>query len=212
MRKNYILLAFSVFLLITIIFSSCNIHVKTDSSNNELTAHVPNEIFSSNNSNNDYEIIIDEKHYRILYQNEEYHYWLYDENHLVVDSGSNVRPLYISNINDQVIKITSQSGSGMLTQWGYYYNLQKDVRSRIFHSIHDENNEWTAYVDRNKIIIRDIFDKTKYYQEINNFKFPLSDTLEAIIDIKFLNDGKSIKVTYISGEEYNRVEETIDLN
>ena len=60
-------------------------------------------------------------------------------------------------------------------------------------------------------MIRDIFDVNKYYCEISSFEYPLSIVAEAITNIKFVNDGTSVEISYLSGENYLEIKETVDL-
>ena len=65
---------------------------------------------------------------------------------------------------------------------------------------------------RSKVIVRDIFDKTEYYKEISSFQKPFSDVVEPITDVKFVNDGTGIEVSYLTGVDYKEVTEIIKLN
>ena len=114
-------------------------------------------------------------------------------------------------VNDHLVKFTISAGPQISTQWGYYYDTKKDVFSRVFYGIYDQSNGRVAYDGMDKLIVRDIFDKTSYYQEISSFKEPLSNATDPITDVKFTNNGASVEVTYLSGADYKKVTETINL-
>lgn len=159
------------------------------------------------------ETIEETEYYKIIYSDFMYYYYLFDENHNVVKSGGPLnREPHISMVNDHLIKFTLQSGTGIGTQWGYYYDTKADVFSRIFQSIYDQWDSKVAYGEVKKVIVRDIFDKTVYYQEISSFKKPFSEVAEPITNVKFVNDGTSIKVSYLTGLDYKEVAEIINLN
>lgn len=65
--------------------------------------------------------------------------------------------------------------------------------------------------DKNKIIVRDIFDKTEYYYEIDSFKNSLSQSSEPFRKVQFVNDGERIEITYLTGNDYHEVTEVFNL-
>jgi hypothetical protein len=143
--------------------------------------------------------IIDEtKYYKITSSEFIYYYYIYDENHIIVKSEGPLNRLpRIAMVNEHLLKFTLQTGTGIGTQWGYFYDTKMDVISRIFLSIYDQSNGMVAYGDVKKVIVRDIFDKTKYYHEFSSFREPFSDVIEPITDVEFVNDGASVNVTYL---------------
>lgn len=154
------------------------------------------------------ETIEETEYYKIIYYDFMYYYYIFDESHNVVKSdGPLNREPHISMVNNHLIKFTLQSGTGIGTQWGFYYDTKADVFSRIFQSIYDQWDSKVAYVEAKKVIVRDIFDKTEYYQEISSFKNTFSEVAEPITNIKFVNDGTSIEVSYLTGLDYKEVTE-----
>ena len=113
--------------------------------------------------------------------------------------------------NNHLVKFTIQAGTGRGTQWGYFYDVKKDAFSRVFNSIYDQYDEFVAYRDSGKVIVRDIFDKSNYYTEITSFKESFSDAAEPVLSVEFINNGKSLKVLYLTGSDYREFTETIDL-
>ena len=158
------------------------------------------------------ETIKENEYYKIIYSDFMYYYYIFDEYHNVVKSGGPLnREPHISMVNNHLIKFTLQSGTGIGTLWGYYYDAKADVFSRIFQSIYDQWDSKVAYGDVKKVIVRDMFDKNEYYQEISLFKKPFSEVAEPITNVKFVNDGNSIEVSYLTGSDYKEVTEIIKL-
>ena len=158
------------------------------------------------------ETIEETEYYKIIDAGLMYYYYIFDENHNVVKSGGPLnRKPHISMVNNHLLKFTLQSGTGIGTQWGYYYDTKADVFSRVFQSIYDQWDSKVAYGEAEKVIVRDIFDKTQYYQEISSFKTPFSEVAEPITNVKFVNNGTSIEVSYLTGVDYNEVAEIIKL-
>lgn len=141
-----------------------------------------------------------------------YYCEIYDENNNIVKSDGPFNKLpKISISDDNLVKLTVQAGTGISTQWGYYYDIKKDCFSRIFYSIFDEYNGRMIFRDKNKIIVRDIFDKTEYYYEIDSFKNSLSQSSEPFRKVQFVNDGERIEITYLTGNDYHEVTEVFNL-
>jgi len=156
---------------------------------------------------------IEETEYYTVFRYDSVKYYLiFDDNHDVARmEGPFGRSPRISMADEQLVKFTMQQGTGIATQWGYYYDVEKDVFSRVFHAIQDEYDGKVAYGATEKVIVRDIFDKTKYYLEINSFEEPFSRSVETIVNVEFVNDGTSIEVTYITGADYRKVSEVFNL-
>ncbi len=117
----------------------------------------------------------------------------------------------ISMPNQDLLKVTIQSGTGLSTQWGFYYDIETDEFSQIFYSIYAEYDEKLAYRYGNTIIVRNIFDASRDYREISTFQYPLSETTEPFSSVKFLNHGNSIEISYLTGENYQVVTELFNL-
>ncbi len=159
------------------------------------------------------ETINETEYYKVIYSDFMYYYYIFDENHdVVMSEGPLNKQPDISTVNDNLIKITLQAGTGIGTQWGFFYDIKADVFSRRFQCIYDQWNGKVAYGDLEKVIVRDIFDKTLYYQEISSFKEPFSKVAEPITNARFVNDGTGIEVSYLTGTDYKEVVEMIELN
>ncbi len=151
------------------------------------------------------------KYYNLSYESGAYHYIIYNDMGNVVEEGSNFRMPKISLIDETYVKFTLQTGTGLSTQWGYYYDVHQDKKSEIFTCIYDEYNELTAYGGKNKVIVQNIFDENIYYKEYSSFKQPFSDVVEPIVNAEFSDDGKYILITYLSGSNYEKITESIEI-
>ena len=158
------------------------------------------------------EIIEDTQYYKIIHSGFMFYYYIFDENHDVVESdGPLDRQPCISMVDDHLVRFTLQAGTGIGTQWGYYYDTKRDVFSRIFQSIFDQSDGKVAFGGLDKIIVRDIFDKTTYCREFTEFKNELSDAVDPFVNVEFVNDSTQIQVTYLTGKDYNEITEIIEL-
>ncbi|MCD8187714.1 MAG: hypothetical protein LUD57_03710 [Ruminococcus sp.] len=130
---------------------------------------------------------------------------------MVKEDGSFNKQPKISMPNKDLIKVTIQSGTVLSTQWGFYYNIEADEFSQIFYSIYAEYDEKVAYRDGSAIIVRNIFNASDYYREISAFQYSLSETTGPFSSVDFLNYSNSIKISYLTGDNYQVVTEIFNL-
>ena len=176
------------------------------------------DIASINDLINPY--IIEEGEYYQIIGGDNFRGWyrIFDKDKNVVkEEECGIRTPRISMTNDNVVEVWGQAGTGMFTRWFYYYDIEKDVFSETFIAVYDEKNGRIAYDNWDGIhtlIIRDIFDKEKYYYEITNFNNILATISEPFTDVKILDNGKQIQVTYITGSDntgYSDYKEVIEI-
>jgi len=223
-----------IFLLIVFLLSSCfpNSNDTIENLSEEISdseAFESDSILMSNEMNNsealeenqgplpdeliDVEVIEEEKYYKVVQTKDKYGFYyayMYDTNGDIVErEGPWNRQPRLSMPDEYTVKYTLQAGTGFGTQWGYYYNVQRDALSRVFECIFDERNDKVVY-GGNKLVVRDIYDKRKYYREFTGFSQPYSKVAVAIVSAVFIDDTH-IEVTYLTGEEYRKVKEILVL-
>lgn len=107
--------------------------------------------------------------------------------------------------------MTKQAGTGIGTQSGYFYDPQNNVVSPVFNCIFDHKNGLVARALVDKVVVESIFDDTAFYQEFTTFQHPFSAVAERFVNAEFSEDGKSIRITYYSGADYERITEEFAL-
>lgn len=160
-------------------------------------------------------VVYEEKNYRIERRDLMYYYYIYDNNgNLVKSEGPLPREPHIKIIGEQLLRVTTQAGTGRSTQGGYYYDISNDRFSQVFYSIFDETENLVAFGGYKGIVIRDIFDISKYCYTIYPLILtePLSPVVEPIIDVEIINCGASIEIVYLSGDDFHEIREIIDLD
>lgn len=176
-------------LLIALLFSACSVN------KNSIETHV----------------VMDTSYGEIKFSNGKYQYTVYGNNKEIIEQGESMRLPNITFINDTLLKFSLQTGTGLSTQWGFYYDTEQGVKSTILTCIYDEFGGNVAYGDDGKIIVRNIFDVNKYYYEVLLSSLPLSDMTEPIFDAKFIDEGKKIKVSYYSGVDFSEKMQEFEL-
>lgn len=155
-------------------------------------------------------IISESKYYEIIKYNNMYYYTIFNKNGDTSEKSDFFPKKPEILMQDELIKVSYQSGTGLSTEWNYYYDIENDRFSKYFYSVYDKYNETIAYRSQNEIIIENIFEDENH-KEIKDFSHPLSLTTEPFIDVKFNENGTILKVTYLTGDDYQEVTEYFDL-
>ncbi len=151
-------------------------------------------------------------YYRIIESNFLYCCVFYNQQHVATKTeGPLEKEPTVVMADENLVRFTVQAGTGTGTQWGYYYDPGTDVFSDVFQSIRDESNGKVVYTRQNAVVVRDIFDESKYFKEITDFVNTLSPTVEPFAEVQFADDGKYIEVTYLTGEDYKEITERFAL-
>lgn len=151
-------------------------------------------------------------YYEIIQNDKLFFCYFYDGSHTVVkEEGPIAKPLKVLKVEEGVFRLTAYAGTGVGTQWGYYYDAESGTFSRVFHCIYDQSNGLVACADAEKVIVQSIFDADGFYMEIDNFGREFSKTIEPFAEIKFLNSGNSISITYRSGADFQEINEVFPL-
>lgn len=155
-------------------------------------------------------IIEETAFYKVICQNDMYTTVIYNKNHETVRTeGPASRQPRLSIEDGSLVKFTMQAGTGISTQWGYFYDEECDRFSDIFYSIYDVSSGKFVTRSGETVIVRDIFNEEAYYYEITSFRYPLAKVVEPFIDVTFMEN--CLNVTYLTGENFERVTEILDL-
>ncbi len=158
------------------------------------------------------EIVEEADYFRITKKGTLFYYELYGDDHnVVVSNGPYTKAPEIIMVENQLMRTTIQAGTGIETQFGFYYDVETGATSSIYDCIFDQACGLVAYATYNKIFVRDIFDEQGFYQEIATFEHPFSKVAFPFTDVRFSEDGCSVYVTFLSGPEYTEVTEEISL-
>ena len=141
-------------------------------------------------------------------------YEIYNSTGEIVLSEKTDRPLEINIINDDTINIKIGMGTGLSID--KYYSVADNIFSQEFTYVLSNHDRLIAYIDvckenpfeNRKIIVQNIFDKNLYYKEYE-LDFSYVDT--PVIEANFSEDGTSLQLTYLSGDEQTEITAMLDL-
>ena len=145
----------------------------------------------------------------------EYRYEIYNKNGKIVKDETILRVnpniTYISD--DTLLSISIGAGTG--TFLAQYYDINRDLFSEMF-----ESPALVAYGDVVHMIlsdgflmlvIRDIFDESKYREEFELDFSPVANPADALISVEFL-DEDTLMISYLSGASYDEQTTILQLN
>lgn len=212
-------LLFLLFILCLLFLQSC--HFRTAEST-DVTNETSTENGSQVQHNTDEKIgeeageVVEKTTYsQVFCIDGQYFCTFYDKDHnMVRTEGPYSKIPKVSVVNDSnptLLRLTIQTGTGIGTQYGYFYLVDEMKFSETFQSILDQSENLVAYIDKEKVIVRDIFDKTKYDKEISDFCDHFSNVAQPITNASFSEDSKTITVTYLTGDNFREVSETFEI-
>lgn len=150
----------------------------------------------------------------VVYEKEDYYYEViikqYDGKVIISEEYHCLEPI-VQEIDKDMLTVTVGRGDYWVTR---FINVRDGVVSEGFGNMVAYSHDkvvYPAYKDGDmKIIVQDIFDENKYYYEIIRDYAPVAVGKYMIIDAKFLDDT-TLYLKYYRGEEWEEVEEIIDL-
>jgi len=155
-------------------------------------------------------IVEESKYYRIYEGDNNYSlHMIFDKNGNVVKAEKYKRTPNIVVLNDKIIRVSLQAGTGIETRWTYYYDIEKDIFSDVFYGVFQQYDSRIVYTagyradSKPCIVVRDIFDNTDL-QTFENFDRIPEAVVPLFIEAEFIDDGHKISVTYLN-ESYEKI-------
>lgn len=157
-------------------------------------------------------VVAETRHYKVVCSDSQYYYYIFDCNHTILKhDGPFSKQPHLSMVEEHLLKVSVQTGTGISTNWGYYYDVESGKISPTFYGIYDEYAELVVYLSADGLVVQNIFSKEKFYQKITTFEYPLSTTVEPFKSVSFVNEGRSLKIVYFSGEDYREIDAILPL-
>ena len=128
-----------------------------------------------------------------------------DDNVLISDKGI-LRQPKVNIIDEEVLSISVQTGTGISTRWTIYCDVNGGVVSNTYYYVLGEYAENVVFVNyengRHSVIIQDIFNRGKYLKEV--VLDDVSETVDPVID--FVKFDDKIKIVYLKGNNFSKTE------
>ena len=143
-----------------------------------------------------------------------YNYVVKDKNNNILISNEGIsREPEINVINEYLLSVSVQAGTGISTRWTIYCDVLNGNVSETYYSVLGEYDENVVFVNYDNsaycIVIQNIFNRELFYKEI--VLEDASPVAEPVVSFE-IEDKGAAKVVYLKGEDYSETEVMIDLN
>lgn len=132
----------------------------------------------------------------------------YDKHHNVLREETSTKLPHLKQISGDRIRYTTQAGTGIGTQWGFYFDGVNDVFSDDFIGIADEKDDLVVCCESDGIAVRSIFDDS-FCSKVTSFSKELSPAANPFLSAVFTDEVGTIDVSYYSGSDFNIVTEQV---
>ena len=145
----------------------------------------------------------------------EYRYEVYNKNGKTVkdETVQRVNPTITYISNNTLLSISIGTGTG--TCLAQYYDVNRDLFSEVFESpalAAYGNVVYMTFSDGLfRLVIRDIYDESKYHEEFELDISPVANPADALINAEFL-DEDVLLISYLSGAGYDEQTTILQLN
>lgn len=151
-----------------------------------------------------------ENNYELYERDGLYYYALFgNEKQEIKSGGPYAKPPVIESRSSGVLRILVQGGTGKATQSGFYCNVQSGEVSEVFPCIFDDYENMVVYCNSGSLIVQSIFEPKTVFHVFSAFEKPFAKAAFPFVDVSFSNDGSSIRVSYLSGDDFEEVTEEI---
>lgn len=151
--------------------------------------------------------------YSITQNGDLYSYKIVDKNGKVLFlNEAATREPKIEQVNTYILGLTSQTGSGLSTNWAVFCDVENSKVSETFQYVLMAQGDYVIYANyengERSIIVQNIFDKSQYYKQhvLTNCSPVAADFA---ISAKPNGEGIAV-VTYLTGDDYTETEITIN--
>ena len=130
---------------------------------------------------------------KVRYRNE---YVIQDKNRNILDADCISREPSIFYI-DGIVHLWVQTGTGHLTRWTYFYDVETGEKSPVYSGQTDFYKNVVISVRHSGVYFYDMFTGEELYV-INEFEKPLLDGMENVESAYFTEDGTQVIVEYLN--------------
>lgn len=142
-----------------------------------------------------------------------YAYQVFDKDGAVLVEKTDITgSLYIEELAEGIVHVAISAGSYARNE--VFYDTEKGIKSEIFYNVAAVCKKKVVYMDlcgqESCLIVRDIFDKDLYYQEIYR-DFSPSAVPSAVLQSAVFVEDNILEVIYLEGEDCTEKKERIEL-
>ena len=159
------------------------------------------------------DFIEEDPHYKIAEKDEEgeYYYWVLDGNDHIMHMGWEEAIPDFSYLDQDILQ--KHTGGGNVSLYRFF-DISKGRSSPIYENPALVEQGKIVYMtldeDQIKLVVRDLFDETAFYQEYIRDFSPVAAAYNDLISARFINE-QQLEFVYLAEEQYTETTETIDI-
>ena len=140
-----------------------------------------------------------------------YHLVIFDSEGIEQFSIDQPKEIKVDEADGALTVFSWNAGASAATRYAVFLNTQTGKSSEPFAYVLDYTDELVVTGSSDAITVRGIFDDGAQIG-IDTFSNELSQTVEPFVSAELSADGDRVSVTYLSGDDYTKVEETIEFS
>ena len=107
--------------------------------------------------------------------------------------------------------VSLQTGTGDAARWTIYYDPGTGQLSEPFMGVLNTDGKLVVYIapDGKAVCVKEIFGQ--YYESFDSFSETLASVAEPFVSAELCEDGQSLVLTYLAGNDYHKKTERIEL-
>ena len=126
------------------------------------------------------------------------------------DGPMTKRPV-VTEVEPGLWSVSSSAGPDISLRWTYFYSPSRNLISESFYGVLAAREDLVILAGNQALTVRGMFSEKPWW-DLTDFSQPLADTAATPFrSAAFAEDGKSLAVTYLSGEDLRQVTETVPL-
>lgn len=161
------------------------------------------DLLSDTVSHQDGEIVVDKTdYYKLICKNNTnmYMYEIYNIDGDIIESDTINKKPHITLVDDNVVWLWVQTGTGHLTRWTYFYDVISGEKSPVYYGMTDCCDKYVLNVTDTAVNVSEMFSGNRREMFYDFEKGLADDVIESITSAKFVDDGYSVEVEYLSAE------------
>ena len=131
-------------------------------------------------------------------------------NTLREDGPMTKRPV-VTEAEPGLWSVSSSAGPDITLRWTYFYAPSRKLISESFYGVLDAREDLVILAGNQELMVRGIFSEEPWW-DLTDFSQPLADTATTPFrSAEFAEEGRAVKVSYLAGEDFHEVAETLPL-
>jgi hypothetical protein len=133
------------------------------------------------------------------------------EGNTVREDGPMTKRPVVTEAAPGLWSVSSSAGPDITLRWTYFYSPSRGLISESFYGVLDAREDLVILAGNQALTVRGIFSEEPWW-DLTDFSQPLAEAAATPFrSAAFAEEGKALELTYLSGEDFHEVTETVPL-